>query len=345
MKRLILFLSFVITTFSGIAQNCSHKLQSAQRAYLNGKFSEVVRLLQECSETFENVRDAQLSYELMINAHLLLDEQAAADKKMLELLTFFPLYQPRSTDLVEFRDLFSSYEIRKKWSFSLVAGLNVSDFEVMQYRSYASVTEEPGGYKSQIRPQLGLEVDYHILKKAYFSSGLLFQQSSYTQRERLLDFQLLDVQENFSYLKMPIQVGMNIDTEKHVAFIEGGLSFHYLLSSKADIQLFGDETEILTPLSGLSREVDGYVLSDQRSSWNVNYQVSGGIRRDFGLTAAEVSVVYEFGLNNLVDASQRYVDEELLSQYSYVPDDFKMNNFQFRVGLVRYIVEARKKKK
>ncbi len=330
-------------TITSYAQDCERNLLEAKRAYLNGNFEYVIDLLTSCNGQYKFSSDRQESLELLINSKLMVDENKGADSLMYDLLSAFPLYEPRNSDLIEFKQIFNSYEIRKQFSLSTMVGINNSKFSVMQYRSYASITEEPTQYESKTEPVFGMTGAWYLNKNLFLSAGIMYQQSSYNQKETLLGFQELFVSEKLAMIKIPLQVGTQIEFKNYSLFMQGGMSVDYLISSEADIELFGKQPENTTTLTGLSRKTSNYDLSDQRRSTTYNYTIGAGIRRNINLFAIEFSAQYEFGLNNLADTQMRYQDKELLHTYSYVSDDFKMDNLQFKIAVIRYFVQPKKR--
>ncbi|MFY0607037.1 MAG: outer membrane beta-barrel protein [Cyclobacteriaceae bacterium] len=343
MNRVVLIISIWLIASGVFAQDCERNLQDARRAYLNGNFNQVVTLLQSCPAQLTNSDDQKNAYELLINAHLITEELRIADSLMNALLTKFPLYTTRSTDLFEFQQLYESYQIFRQWSINAFVGFNHANFQVMQQRSYGSISDSPITYKTSLRPVLGLDANYYFTPHLYASAGLIFQQSAYTQRESLLRFQYLDISERLTYINMPLQIGNAFERGKFTFLIQTGMSMHFLASSKADLALFGRDPDFTTTLTGLTRTVTDRKLTEQRRGITWNYTIGAGIRRNIGLTSVSLTAQYEYGLRNLAKASRRYQDEELLIQYSYVADDFKMNNLQFRIGLSRHFVKPQKK--
>lgn len=343
MNRAVLFISIWMLASGALALDCERNLQDARRAYLNGNFNQVVTLLLNCPSQLINSDDQKDAYELLINVHLITDELGIADSLMKALLTKFPLYTTRSTDLFEFQQLFESYQMFRQWSVNAFVGFNHADFQVLQQRSYGSISDSPLTYESSLRPVLGLDANYYFTPHLYASAGLIFQQSAYQQRESLLQFQYLDISERLTYINIPMQIGRAFESKNFTFSLQTGVNMHFLASSKADLALYGREPDFTTTLTGLTRTVTDRELTEQRRDITWNYTIGAGIRKNIGLTSVSLSAQYEYGLRNLVKASHRYKDEELLIHYSYVADDFKMNNLQFRIGISRHFVKPQKK--
>ena len=118
----ILLIIMLIGSATGLvwAQDCEQNLADSKREYFNGRFQEVLDLLTDCKDNFQRKDEKKESLELLCNSNLVLDNHEAADQYMEELLQLDPLYQPRNTDLVEFRELYDSYEIQTKFNYMIM---------------------------------------------------------------------------------------------------------------------------------------------------------------------------------------------------------------------------------
>ena len=103
-KAIILICSGITLTFLANAQDCRMQLENANRAFYDGNFEEIEVLLGGCYSSLDG-GDREEALELLINASLMLNEDERADGYMNELLSLNPIYQPNSSDLVEFQRL------------------------------------------------------------------------------------------------------------------------------------------------------------------------------------------------------------------------------------------------
>jgi hypothetical protein len=264
---------------------------------------------------------------------------------MLQLLKIRPQYKTRTTDLVEFKQLQESYDIKTRFNLSLFAGMNNPEFQVMQYRSIASETLEPGSYESNIGANLGIGFDWRLVDEFYISIAALYQRNSYSYTETILDYQDVSVIERLDFLNTPVLLRYQLSYSDYQLILSAGMSAHWLLVSRGDIELFGRQSGSRTILNGIPEKTIDYNLSEQRNKVNLNYVLGAAIRRKFGLTAIELAFNYEYGLNNLVIGEERFSNEDLYRTYSYIPDDFKMNQWRISVGIIQSFVYPKKKLK
>lgn len=325
-----------------LAQDCARNLIEARQAYYNGEFVRVVSLL-KCLPELDNEEDLADALELQVNANLLLGNKEDADAGMLHLLTEKPFYKPRTTDLVKYEQLFESYEIVKKFDFTFFLGSNSPQYHVLQYRSYSSITEEPEDYETSVGLLLGFGADLMITQNLYLSTGLTYQTSSYNYTEGIMDFQQVGVNEKFQHLSFPLLGGFQWKIGPFDAFVVGGGSLHFLLTARGDIELFGQNPEITTPLNGLARKITNQDLSGQKRVLIPSYTAGLGLRRNIGLYGVSLSLHYDFGLRNVIDADKRYTDVKLQQEYSYIADDFKVDYLQLKFGFTRHILYPKKR--
>lgn len=343
MSRLSIIAVLSFISISLLGQNCTENLIEARQSFQNGRFDRIETLLASCMEDYENVADRLEAHELLIKSALMSDQASLADSLMMNLLIDFPLYEARSTELLEFRTLYDSYRIKRNFNLAFHIGLNAPSFSVMQYRSYGSIVQETSGYEPKLGYSIGTELDWNFNERFFASGGLFLQSSKYESEELILDFQNVFIAERISYLKVPLQLGIRFPVKGVEFYGQGGLAGNLLLSSKADLELFGVDPDFPTPLTGLAKKVQGYKLNKQRKSVFWNYLVTLGAQKTYGLYALDISVQYDFGLNNLVQEEERFSDPHLLETYSYVSDDFKLDNIQFRIGVSRHLVKPEKK--
>lgn len=342
-KSILLILAiFFIGTVE--AQNCEEQLVSAQRAYYNGNLEKVISSLSACvQESKMNHEDREDALELLINAHLILKEDSVADFYMNKLLTISPLTETKSSDLVEFRRLHASYDIKPKRNYGLTLGISDPVFRTLQYRSLGSISTENNNYNTKPGIILGFKLDQYLTKNVFVSSGIYFNRFTYDRQELLLTYQQSFIAERLDFINIPIALGYQFQQGNYDYFISGGMAANILLSSKGDLELFGIQSDnSITIIPGIPEKVQSIDLGHQRDGIVFNYLINLGIRRRIGLMGLEVCAQYDIGANNLVDESGRYSNEEVWGKYSYVPDDFKVDSFKLMFSVSRRFYQSEK---
>lgn len=343
MRWLIILIMSSCLSLSVSAQDCTQNLEEARRAYFNGSFERVIQLLSgECIGNRLQGTEKTDALRLMIQSNLLIDQDSLADQLTFKLFQHDPLYTSRSTDLLEFQTVQKNYYIKTRFNLGLIAGVNFPQFEILEYRSYASVTNETKGYEPIAGFLAGAVIETPIYKSIYASSGLIYQSFGYQQREDILNYQQVTIKEKLHYLMIPFQLKWKVNKWSINPFISGGINIHRLIKSTADLSLLALPTEFPTAFIGVPEIVSGYDISTQRKEWTLNCSFGVGVSKSLGMTHLEIGVFYDYGLNNLVEVDNRYSDENLYKTYSYVADDFKMDNLRFSIGVSRSFVKPKK---
>ena len=343
MSRLLLISIIVLSCHDLFGQDCSQKLEEARRAYFNGGFDLVLSLLTtDCiQESLEGEAKTD-AFRLVIQSHLMLGQDSLADAYTNQLLQIAPLYKVRSTDISRFKRLVESYQIKTRFKVGIGMGISFPDFKIMQYQSYASQVEEPERYDPLVGFTGGINIEVPVYKSISLASGVFYQSFAYTQSEIILDYQKVSVKEKFKYLTFPIALKWKVDKWKIKPFVSAGFNFHRLINSKADISLFTLPQDSPVPYTGIPQQIDGYDISQQRKDWTTNYLFGAGVAKSFGLNELEIALNYEHGKNNLVEEKNRYTDPVPYRKYSYVSDDFKMNQIRIMVSFTHSLVKAKK---
>jgi hypothetical protein len=335
-KRRITALAIILTFLANTtsAQECDSKLEEANRAYYNGEFQKVMDLLLPCADEISSREGRIEAYTLLSQASIMMEEDSLAQTMAFNTLKQNPFYKPRQGTLKAYQDMHDGFEIRNYLNLGFSAGLNHSSFSILDYHSYASISEEPASYQTFTGFNFNLWASYFLIYDFYFKAGLGFQQHEFYQQEIIFNYQLVSSRETYQYLSIPLQLEYQFSKWKLKPFVNGGVSYHTLSSAQADITNSPIEGGIPNPFAGVTRSVEDYDISHQRTSGHWNLLVGGGLRYQVQHFSIEASIYYENGENNLVEESVRYQNSELISQYSYVPDDFKLRQLSFNLGIV-----------
>ena len=116
---------------------------------------------------------------------------------------------------------------------------------------------------------------------------------------------------------------------------------HFLIHSKGDIDhvpLAPDFPMVI----GVPEQTENYNLSDLRRRFTHNWVAGAGVVIDFGKTDLELRFNYEVGMNNQIKTEARFEDRDLIENYAYVPDDYRVNSFNLSVVYSRNILRPYK---
>jgi len=322
-------------------EDCQQKLEEANRAYYNGQLSEIESILGSCVQSGFDKPDKQDALKLLINSSLVLAEDERADTYMAQFLVLNPQYELREVDLVEFRKLYSTYEIKTQYTLGLSGGILLPDYVIMRHHSYGGQAEQPSDYQENTGFSVGATGDLRLYKDIYWNWSVLYTYRSFKQEEIILGYQKVASHEREYLLDIPLQARYIFDLPRYRPFVGFGYALHILLKAKGDIDHLPLQPEFPT-IIGVPFSTDGYNLTDQRKRYAHNWVASAGMQVAFDLFLAEFRIMYERGLTNLVNSGARHTDRELLDTYAYVPDDYKVNSLTVSLVLVRNILKPKK---
>ena len=340
----IVFTLILISLFKiAAAQSCEQKLEDAKQAWHTGQLSQVESLLSGCLNGELAKDDRFDAYKLMVDAKLLLNEEADADIYMEKLLTLDPNYQPKEVDLAEFKLLFDSYEVVSKYSFGITGGILQPDYRIIKHQSISGRTEEPEDYDENLGFLIGLTGDLQLIYDFSLSLAVIYEQRGFTQQETILELQTVKSTEREYLLNIPLQLKYVFPVGKYRPFISGGFSYHYLLKAEGDLEHFALEPDFTGIPIGVPFSADDYDLTHLRRRHTFNWLVGAGIQTSFPGLLLELKMTYERGLNNLIEEEQRFSDKVLLDNFAYVPDDVKVSSWKFSLTLMRNYTKTQKK--
>ena len=163
-----------------------------------------------------------------------------------------------------------------------------------------------------------------IVGEAYLASR------TYEFKDVLLNFANLTFRENQTWIDIPVLFKYYFTETKVRPFIQVGPSINLLFGSSANakrIDIVDSETQ---------REVSGPAISlkEQRNLFNFGVSGGGGFRFDklIGNGSLLLEVRYNYALNNIVKTENRTKNHELIYDYGYIDNDFKVNNISFSMG-------------
>lgn len=342
MKKTVVILLLIYNIGQAQAQNCSQNLEDARRAYYNGQFREVLPKIESCLDQFTKGEQSE-AYKLLVDNFLVLGENETADRYMSWLLKVDPTYSTRESDLVEFRNLFNTYQVTSRYSIGFTAGAMRPDYRIIKHQSISGVTEEPNDYQEIPGYWLGLTGEMPIINRFYLSTSVMFEQRGFEQKEIILGLQTIKSTEREFRLNIPLQIKYIHNIKRWRPFVAAGYSYHYLIHVKADLERFTREPEIEGTIIGVPYSEDNYDLSDLRRKSTFNWITSAGVQVPLrGGFLLEGRLTYERGLQNLIRVEKRFNDE-LIEDFGYLPDDFKVSAWMIGLTIWKHYTQPKKK--
>lgn len=359
---------------------CDDRLDEAKRSYQAGQLEKVEEKISDClnDRVFASKVKLQDGFQLLTESYLFQDKIGQASISFEELLRINPLFEADSTDPNNSYDLiYLSRTYRKKPVVSIYGniGANYSLLEILQNyntdnnnRTAEDYMQFTLGYSAAFGVELPIWRDFTLAVEANFASrayrylDTLFMSSNLENPDqRELVYGTLQFRESQLWVDIPVMLRYehyfkkkNLKWVIPYAFIGGAPNF--LLSSNfVNIQrntsreptgggaVVGGERSVTVAGIGLNRDdPDALPL---RNSFNVTVMAGLGAKFRAGRNFVVIEARYNRFLLNAVNLDNRYSNNELLYEYAYVDNDFRIDNFALTLGFEKSFYKPRKKRK
>jgi hypothetical protein len=314
--------------------SCAVKLKNAGLAYEQGDYDGAISMLKwalaECNldkgEKIEANKQLILSY-------FKVDNLEAADKTAEAIMKIDPYYKPdKFKDDPRLSSLFDKYQPTPIFRIGLSAGINRSIISVDKYYSIVHNDDEASNfseYNSKTGFQLGLNAEYKAYKNLWVELGFLFRQTQYEHILDSVENTSVTYSEKLSYFDMPLTLRYYIFDKTYSPYVFGGADFSFLTNA----------------LSTTSRDdlKDIVNRTDYRNAFYMGYFGGAGISMKLKGLQLFADLRYVYYPENVNKEGTRYDDLTNVFKYYYIDDDFRMDNWQFNVG-VSYNLAYRNRK-
>ncbi len=328
-------LMLIMILFNPVVQaqnDCSTKIQDAQKLYEQGMIEEIPQMLAPCMQDGFTRTQVIEAYKLIILSYLFDDNQFEAEKTMVEFLKKFPEYEIMPNDPVEFVYLFESYRTTSIFSFGFTAGFNMTDPRIIE--SYSVYDQRNVSLKNTMKPgfQFGIGVGRYISRKMFVNLELKFSENRYGFKDEVITplpglngISSVTYSEKLYKLMMPLSVSYEFSGKKLHYFLRGGFSVASItgVTGTASRQF----TEEIAPVPGETNDIARYrknIMYAGIAGAGVRYKVPHGV-----LTA---ELRASIGLNNIVRPERRFENMQQIMKSYYEDDNFSINTFSFSAG-------------
>jgi len=344
-KFQLFFLLLVFTTFNlaKAQDDCTVKLNQAEKYYEEGKIEKVPDLIDNCIVSGFNNENRVAALRLLTLVYLFEDNQEKAEETLLRMLKIDPEYKINSAvDPVEFIKLFNSYETQSVFSLGIVGGLNftythlIMAYPVYDYKS-ANPVYTPGGAGFSI----GIKTNYHINQLIDIAFEPSFTINKFHLVENVAPFAQDIVDESITYLDFPVYGSYSFYSFNNYSF-RGEVGFQYSSMISGTLS----PTYIYLDNLGTNRPGPGVTTKEIRKPYNLMGSIGVGTKYKIKRGNIQVAVRYKIGFMNIVNESMRYKNYgNLRSDYSYQDNNISLTNLNIMVSYNREFYIHRKKSK
>lgn len=325
---------------------CSETLMEAQNRFQQGDFYSISSLLKSCLDNGFNKQQRIEAYWLLTQTYLFLDDPIAAEDSYMKLLRIDPTYEVnKELDPVDVVYLSNKFTTRPVITLSGAIGSNMTTARVIEPFSLSQVQGDPS-YSSGIGFQAGFGVDFTLTDHINVGTELNILTRKYTYQRSLFNIDAQQLTENQVNIDIPLIFRYNFFMKKVNPYLYWGISGQYLISAGANATL--DDRFISNEEVGLSEfTVQGPTVDimGQRKKMTHSLIIGAGLMLPIGYNYLKLDVRLMQGLNNVVDPSGHYTNQELMYRYAYIDDYKYLNNYLFSVGFVKPLYKPRKIKK
>lgn len=362
---------------------CNDRLEEAKKSYQAGQLEEVKDKIEGClnerPRLFSKEKMVE-GYKLLTESFLFRNEIGESTISFENMLRFDPLFEADSTDPNNSYDLiYLSRTYRRKPIISVYGniGTNYTMLEILQNYNTDNNNRTAENYKQftlGFNGALGLEipvwrdftvaVEGNFSMRSYLYADTMFLTSNLSNpRQEEYQYSLLQFNERQLYIDIPIMVRYEHylkKTKKIIPYAHLGIAPNFLLGSKlVNIQrstsretlgggaVVGGEITIPIAGAGLTAygEENGEAGLSLRNKINVSAMAGLGAKFRIGSDFLIVEARYNRFLLNSVNLENRYSNRELVYQFGYVDNDFRIDNFSLTVGFEKSFYKPRKKRK
>ena len=303
------------------------QLRQLQSLYSAGKFHDALKLSRTIRinpHLNKEQNQDRLKYTIATYKDLGYDREADSLTRIFRQRD--PFYQPRSIDPVSFKNVMNNYYTKSKFSIWLAFAKNIADAKLETVRSIVDTMSKDPEYDIDAwMVQLGFE--YRPLK--IISVSLAPAYSKYKMQRAMPRSELATFRckEQINVIKLPliVEAGLFMGKERFVPSIYGGAQLKYIINSK--YKAYTDAIGSYTVIPDDKDNVD--------TKNRLNYSVLGGVRFNYNHRRmtffADLGIAYDLYPFN--DTDKRLEDSELVYQFFYVPDVFRLLEYSFKVGV------------
>jgi hypothetical protein len=361
--KYIFFLTLLLNTTLLLAQDdCEQTLTNALEEFNAGHFYGLSAILKPCIDNGFTLEQQQRAYLLLTQTYLLIDDPIAAEDSYLKLLKANPEFV---TD--EARDAIDVVYLSKKFTASPIFSLygrvggNISMARIIRdIDLYDGVNGQQLKEKYKVSPgfQINLGAEWHYNDNLSVTAGAQYMYTSYRHTTTgIFGRDILDFKDKLSWLNIPITIKYDLNSGLYKPFVYVGYSTNLLIGDKGTITYNNGEPALTSKEEETVNSVTSPDLNlrYKRNFMNNALLVGGGLRRKIGLNYWFIDARYSFGLKNVVNVKNHYVNNTSsndykdsltpLILYAQTEDYFRLDNLSISIGYIHPLYKPRKLKK
>jgi hypothetical protein len=342
-----ILLTFIWTTFFIISatsfsraqgQDCLTKLDGAETLFNSGLFEEVPSLLEDCMELYSET-DRQKAYRLIILAHYLNDDIAAAEESMYLLLKEFPDYRPAVNDLVDFQYIYNSFAVKRSLDLGLTLGPAWTFGRIIEpFSPFSDKFQYPANGPG-IFVAAYLDIPVSQLFSINTEPGYILARYKIQYENPINGIYSIEQSETSSLIQLPAYGKVTFLQSQLQLYGKAGFLLGYMTSSKTQSTI-----ERLNPDGTIADASESVQLDHLEFRKSLYYFLGAGfgLKINFKKTYLFTEVDYHISLNKTLKNGKNRYDQTNLWTQGWIDSDFGLSSLSFRVGIARSIYTIKK---
>lgn len=335
---LVICLNWICIVPASAQDDCSTKIQEAQKYYEQGMIDEIPAMLGPCMQDGFTRTQKIEAYKLIIMSYLFDDDQFEAERTMLEFLKKYPEYEIMPNDPVEFVYLFESYRTASVFSIGFSGGLNFTDPRIIEPYSTSDLNVADISNSMRGGFQVAIGVERYLSRKIMLNLELQLAMNQYQFTDKIsapANSSTVKYNEKIVKIEIPLTLEYEFTINKTHFIARAGFSAARISKATGE----PSRTSSLNSQSGPDLDITGY-----RKNMLYSGIVGAGVRYKIPRGILLVDLRANLGFNNIVRSEKRYQNPELYNRYFYLDDDFSLNTISLSVGYYFSFYSPRKQR-
>ena len=347
-RRLLLLLLITIavpaTAQTADGENCSARMEQAERDYELGRYREAIARLSPCLDRSASDEDRWRAYRLVALSHLYLDERAAADSAIATMLAINPGYLTRiDRDPIELVRLLQGYGSYPRFAIGVNAGVAATVPEMSTSASLYGGAEPTVTRTLVPGIDVGPTIDVNLTPHLSLATELLYSTRTIrTHTEGGMNL-AVDYTESLSFFSFPLLIKWRTDLGAWQPYIFAGYLGQARLGVSSDYSGRWTSDSGTTAETGSDPLFDDFSVratEDRRRPFSHGVSLGLGTLRRIGDGALRVEIRYDHGVTQMVRTDLRYDDPDYLYRYLTIDNEYRLRSLSASLGYVFFLNPA-----
>jgi hypothetical protein len=328
--------------FTAFAQ-CENAYQEALESYENGRPDLVEELLinSQCLDQLPKTRRID-ALKLLVLVSISQDETQKAESYIKKLLELEPEYRLEKDDPIEFKNLFYSFRSDPFVSVGFSLSTNKTYLRNIKRSAVDNPATSQSSYSSNLPLVSGfsINIDLWLAQKWVLQTGLVGKIQTFNKTSYALGFAKTESQEALGIAELPLTLRYQLlehRRNKLVAFLGGS----YVFTNSS--QLVATRSDVLDP-TRRALTSSSINMIEKREMHNAAIQAGLGVQLKLKHGFLALNAGYQTYFFNHDKAEKKLSNTELLSEYFYLDDSFRLENLFFSFGYFYSFYKAKKLK-